>query len=445
MLKNYLRTELLKKYDEAALNKWFEPLDFTYPDVNNADLNIKNHMVREAQSAFTISFPHIFFYNWFKTHFKKNFEEAAKTIGVNLINYNISTDKNLETHNYLLNNTILNDGLDNKYIKNFHSFIYNQKNKFPFLAAQNFAINILDRKDPKIFIIYSASGMGKSHILSAINIEICKNVHKKDIYYSSLNELRTFLEFNKERVDTENIFTGYQAVIIDDLHQCTTDEDLQNQLASSFDSCLSHGIKCIFSLNVSPLELRLTQKKLKSILSSALAVELKRPDLDIKTRFIKAKAKELGFELKSEEIFSLAQNYTEFRQVEGILHKYSAYKASLPTDKKFALSTIMQKEWSSGTAHLTAEYIIEKTADYFKLSPAELKGGDRHKNTVQARHIAMFLCRELLGIPLSVIGNFFEDKNHSSVLYSYNKIRMLTKSNKAMNNLVTNIKNLCLK
>jgi chromosomal replication initiator protein len=259
-----------------------------------------------------------------------------------------------------------------------------------------------------------------------------------------LEELEIIIENNIEKGNSFFLpFCDLKALIIDNFQDCAGKPEIQKKLVKLLELCSEQKIYIALAVDASPASCSYLSGSLRSLLESGLIIEIKKPDLDIKTRYIQGQNEKLGLRLKKEEILYLARLYSEFRQIHGTMLKVWSFKGLKPRDTDFVLSDILKNSGVSGTVSLTPELVLNCVAEHLNLAAADIRGKERSRQVVLARQLTMYLLRELLPVNLSLIGEFM-GLNHSSVVYSINKVKEMMKTNKDINKLVTNLKNMCL-
>jgi chromosomal replication initiator protein len=200
----------------------------------------------------------------------------------------------------------------------------------------------------------------------------------------------------------------------------------------------------IFSYTGKYLLLDKLDKKLKSRLEWGVIVNLKKPDIDIRTRFIHKFCEDKKLNLSNEQILILAQKFNNLRNIKGILLKILAYTQLVNNDLKekdffSILNTVQEKR----IENLTFDNIIDIVADEMSLERDDILSSKREKEIVKARQVCMFLCRKLLKYSYPEIGKFFGGKDHSTVIYSVKKIQKLKEDSQFMKSLLKNLEQRC--
>ena len=317
----------------------------------------------------------------------------------------------------------------------FKSFLVNRKNDFPLAAARE-AVFHADKPPYTPLVFHGQSGTGKTHLLGAMVNSLQSDMPSLPFWYGGTEILEQAQNSPKALAAI-----GERIVFIDDVQRIYGNSALQDTLTVLLDMFHAAGRLLVLSLDVSPSACTSLSQKLLSRLTSGLVVELKKPDLDIRRQYIQNKNIEHGLDLGKDEILTLAQRYQEMRTIDGALTRLLAYR-SLVNHQDANLSMVLESD--NRQKMLTPAIIGSLTARHFSVNPDDMTGKSRNKIATEARHVAMFLCRELLGLSLMQVGQFFGGRDHSSVLYSVKKVKQLQESNRVMNNHISQLKKLCL-
>jgi chromosomal replication initiator protein len=326
--------------------------------------------------------------------------------------------------------------------KTFEDFITNAKNAFPLALAKK----IVDQKPEETynpFILCGADGTGKTHLLETVAAEFAKKT-KKIIFQSAA------------RFCTENIYTiqkhefflqQYDVVILDDIQELVNNPSCQQQLATCIDACLrlppDKNPQMVFAYAGSVNEIKKLEERLCSRLERGLVVELMKPDMDVRLRYIQTLCKQHEITLGREQRLFLARRCAGFRLLYGLMLKIKAFIAVYD---KTPTTADMENIIRSGGVDIPENYhtIMEKVAQAFNVPPEDIVHGKRRPNVVMARQTAMYICRRRLKLSYEELGRVFGGKDHSTVIYAVNKIKQLLVSNESMHNMITQLEQVAL-
>ena len=331
--------------------------------------------------------------------------------------------------------------------KTFDSFVVGPSNNMAFASAQ--AVT----KDPgKIYpclYLHSSSGLGKTHLLHSIANSI------KGTYPSLVICITTARDFMTEMIDAikdRNIFKfrkkyseDIDVLMIDDIHELKNKEGTQNEFFHIFNELHNKGRQLVFTSDKRPKDIEKIEERIKTRLAWGLVLDIQPPDLETRIAILKKKAVEEDLFLPQDIINLIATRVrSSIRELEGSLVRLAAYSSvfGVDIDMEIAKEQLNLTDNQKQNA-ITFNTIIKGTSQYFTISPADIKSKARFKTTVQARHIAMFLCHTLINpTPTYMeIGAFFGGRNHTSVLHAVEKLRRALKTDQQLSQDLLEIEN----
>lgn len=432
-MKDGFRTHLLQTCSETELKRWYDPIKIDFSD--------------EDGEVF-VTFPHAFFGNWFRDSIQSRFEEQLSTFlgsGFNKVSY---SHNGMKKNNESSQATVPTETsrLDFPFGHNFtfDNFIVSKKNFFPLASAKEVAR--LEAVTFNPFVICGKNGSGKSHMMKAIANEISKRVETDKIFLGSIDDIKSIysVKYSGDNFKARNYFFNMDYIFLDDFQSIRKYDELQQEIISIFNNFYENNKQMVFCCNDKLVTYDFLNPNLKSRLEWGLIVTLKQPDLEIRTSFIQKQCKIKKLQLSKEQILTLAQKFQDFRYLQGILIKLSAFKELVRKnmDQK-DFEHILNNTEEKTDHELTPEYILKSVADHFGVSIDDLKGTKRHQSIVRPRQMAMYLCRHLLGVSFPALGHIFGGKDHSTVLYSVKKVNELQKVNKEMKDLLITLENKC--
>lgn len=318
-----------------------------------------------------------------------------------------------------------------RYEFTFENFIKGPSNQFAFAAAQAVAANPSGAYNP--LFIYGPSGLGKTHLLNAIKIEIQKNHPDFNIVYVDCEKFTNETITAIKTATMEQFRQRYRkadVLLIDDIQFLAGKESTQEEFFHTFNCLYEAGKQIVVTSDRPPKEMKRLDDRLCTRLEGGLLADVQPPDLETRTAIIRTKAAQFGMVLSEEVVQYIAENITSnVRQLEGVVKRLTAYRDILDdTITVDSVKRAIKDVIRTGTYIPTPDVIIEESARSFQLSGADLRGQSRSKKTAMARQIAMYLMRNLTNLPLKEIGEEFGGRNHATVLSSIRKVEELLKS-----------------
>ena len=324
----------------------------------------------------------------------------------------------------------------------FDRFIVGNSNKFAHAAA--IAVSEKPGLAYNPLFIYGHSGLGKTHLLLAIGQTIHEKDPSKKIAYIKGDEFTNEMVKSIKDGTGEEFRTKYRNVdlfLVDDIQFISGKQQTQNEFFHTFNNIYEAGHQIVITSDRPPLEMSLLDDRLRTRFEGGLMADIQPPDLETRMAIIRNKAAQLGLILSDDAVVYIAENITaNIRQIEGVIKRLTAYKEILNQvididAVKRAIGDVIR----IGEYIPTPEKIIKETARYYSIKEEDLKGQNRSKNTATARQVAMYLIRLLTNHSLNDIGEFFDGRNHSTVLSSIRKVEDLLKVDQKMGNTVRDI------
>lgn len=339
----------------------------------------------------------------------------------------------------------LNSNLNPKYT--FESFVVGNNNRFAHAAALAVAEAPATSYNP--LFLYGGVGLGKTHLMHAIANEIL--VHNKNtsiLYVTSekfTNQLINAIKDNKNE-QFRNKYRNIDVLLIDDIQFIAGKERIQEEFFHTFNALHESGKQIVISSDRPPKDINFLEDRLKSRFEWGLIADISNPDYETRLAILRKKA-QLDNIIIDDDILSNIANKIDsnIRELEGTLNKLIA-KASLinsPITMEMAEKAINDVVTQQEKI-LSIELIQETISKYFNISVNDLKGIKRSVDVTFPRQIAMYLCRNVAGQPLTVIGAKFGKRDHTTVLHACNKIENEVKENPSTKRIVNSVKNLLI-
>lgn len=324
----------------------------------------------------------------------------------------------------------------------FDNFIVGSSNKFAHAAALSVAKEPGKSYNP--LLIYGNSGLGKTHLLLAIGQYISENQPDASIAYIKGDEFTIQMVNSIQTGRTEEFRQKYRNVdlfLMDDIQFIAGKESTQEEFFHTFNNIYEAGHQIVITSDRPPVEMTTLDDRLRTRFEGGLIADVQPPDLETRIAITRNKAALLGMVLPDDIIYYIAENLTSnIRQIEGVVKRLTAYSNVMQDDitiehVKRAIKDVVRV----GVYIPTPDVIIEETARYFNLAPADLKGQRRSKNTALARQVSMYLMRQLTNMSFQDIGAQYENRNHATVISSVKKIEGLIETDKQVASTIRDI------
>ena len=381
------------------------------------------HAVEMANSNLILHTPSIFKKGIIESRFIGSIKGALGELFAGDINVIVLDDEGLKNMNEAAE--------DPDYLNideyTFENFVVGNSNKFAHAAALAVAEGRQKQNYNPLFI-YGESGLGKTHLLHAIRHSIEKKFPLFHIVYVKgdefLNELIVAIQQGKN-IEFREKYRGADLFLMDDIQFIAGKIGTQDEFFHTFNTLYELGKQIVFTSDRPPSEIYSLADRLKTRFESGLLADIQPPDDALRVAIIKNKSQQLGVILPEDVTNYIAENLnSNVRQLEGAVKMIIAYRDIMNDDITVASVTSRLKDMFKGTRDLipNIDTIIDETAKYYMLTPEDLKGQSRMRNTALARQISMFLIRKLTNFSLKDIGFVFEGRDHSTVLSSIRRI-----------------------
>jgi chromosomal replication initiator protein len=313
------------------------------------------------------------------------------------------------------------------HLYTFETFVPGPSNKFAHAAALAVAEAPPSKAYNPLFI-YGGVGLGKTHLLFAVANHMwrlsprtrCRYVTSETFvseFIKSVRDGRGY-QFAKQYRDVD-------VLLFDDVQFLAQKEETQNELFHTFNHLYHHERQVVFASDRPPHELSIAER-LRSRFASGLVADVQPPDFETRIAILQTKALRDRLSVPDDVLHYIASKFGEnIRQLEGALLRVAAF-ASLngqPADLTLAQRTL-EDLIPESSQDIPAMLILNETAAYFGLTPADLISKSRSRQLTTARHVAMYLLRELTGLSLIKIGEMF-DRDHTTALHGIKKIEAL--------------------
>lgn len=327
-----------------------------------------------------------------------------------------------------------------KYL--FENFVVGNSNQFAHAAARAVADRPSSSYNP--LFLYGGVGLGKTHLLHAVGHQIlAQHPHLRVLYLPAeqfVNELINSIRFDRMPAFRERYRT-IDALLIDDVQFIANKERTQEEFFHTFNTLYTSQKQIILSSDSSPKDIPTLEERLRSRFQWGLIADIQPPDLETKVAILRKKADFEGTDLPNDVAEFVAQQIkSNIRELEGMLNRVIAFSSltGKPLSLELARETLRDILPHEGRKPTAAE-ITKSVARHYGLKVVEIKSKNNSKQISFPRQVAMYLCKRLTDLSYPEIGKQFNDKHHSTVMYSVDKIQQLRQEDGDFDRVLQNL------
>ena len=307
----------------------------------------------------------------------------------------------------------------------FDNFIVGKSNFFAYNVSLGVVANPGKLHNP--LMIYGRSGLGKTHLMLAIEHDLRKNYPDMVVIYTTgedlMNEFINGLKL-KNTTPFREKYRNADALLVDDIQSIAKSEATQDEFFYTFDALKRANKQIVLTSDQPPRDMTILTDRLRSRFEQGILADVQAPDFETRKAIILTKCEKLGILLDDEIVDYIAQNIKgNIRQLEGAVNKIYAMQLNHQTVTiEDANNIIKDVAGNSQPVTETVDKIISFIAKTFGITEEDIKSEKRQKNVKKARQVAMYVIKEVTDLNLKDIGNQF-GKNHSTVIYSIDQVK----------------------
>jgi chromosomal replication initiator protein len=327
----------------------------------------------------------------------------------------------------------------------FETFVIGSSNRFAHAAAVAVAESPARAYNP--LFIYGSSGLGKTHLLHAIGHYVSQLGNARAVRYVSTEEFTNDF-INSVRDDKSSAFQrryrDVDVLLIDDIQFLETRERTQEEFFHTFNTLHNANKQIVITSDRSPKQLSTLEDRLRTRFEWGLLADIQPPDLETRIAILQKKAAQERLHAPAEVLEFIASRISNsIRELEGALIRVTAFASLTRSPVELSLAEEVLRDFIPDGAEpqVTVDQIMASTADYFGVSLEDLRGHSRSRVLVNARQVAMYLCRELTELSLPRIGQAFGGRDHTTVMHADRKIRQQMAERRSLFNQIAELTN----
>ena len=458
---NFKKSNIYVSEEEKTLN-WVEiqsafKKTFGF-EIYNSWLQ-KISLIKEYNDYLILGVPTRFFRDWIVSRYLDKILEQVKNfkLSLNRIEFKI-IEENKQNQELLkidelnkvteIKDSILNYNRLNPKLS-FQNFIVGKSNDIALSYSKKVCEHV-SRYNP--LYICGGVGLGKTHLLNAIGLELQPN--NNVMFISAERFMYHFIKSIKKNdmVNFKDFFRKSSVFIIDDIQFVSGKESLQEEFFHTFNNLIEKGSQIIISADRPPMKLDRIQERIKSRLAGGLVVDIETPDFDLKVQILKKKIEEIENQFKeninlNNEIinFIATECKTNIRELIGVLNRVIAFsRVHNKTPLSISDCKSILKDVFNQIKVITVDKIQNVVSNYFNIALSEMLSQRRSRPLARPRQIAMYLSKKMTSRSLPEIGRRFANRDHTTVIHAVKTITRLSEQDDEMKKNLSQIKSLLL-
>ena len=416
-------------------------------------------LLKEYNDYLVLGVPTRFFRDWIVSRYLDKILSQLKTFknSINRVEFKISDEHKINPNDVLkvedfnkvteIKDSILNYNRLNPNL-NFDSFVSGSSNEIALSSSKKVCEQIA-RYNP--LYIYGGVGLGKTHLLNAIGIELEKTTNV--MFISAERFMYHFIKSIKKNdmVNFKDFFRKSSVFIIDDIQFIRGKEGLQEEFFHTFNSLIDKSSQVIISADRAPMKLDRVQERIKSRLAGGLVVDIDNPDLDLKVKIIKKRLEDIQSQFKensniSEEVinFIATESKTNVRELIGVLNRVITFSKIHKKTLTISDCKNILKDVFNQAKIITVDKIQNTVANFFNIPLAEMLSQRRSRPLARPRQIAMYIAKKMTTRSLPEIGRRFANRDHTTVIHAVKTITRLSEKDDEMKKNIEQLRSLLL-
>ena len=442
-----VKNEMREKFGNEIFESWIKKIELVEEFHNYILFSVSTRFIRDwIVSRYLDQILQII------KEYKKDLVRIEFTIkdnkNIEIKESNVSSQNSIETNNdnvsFIKDSYLQYNRIDPN--KNFENFITGGSNKLAFEASKKVSKDIAHYNP---LYLYGGVGMGKTHLLNAIGLELKEK--NKVMFISAERFMYQFVKSIKsnEMVKFKEYFRNTDILLIDDIQFMNGKEAMQEEFFHTFNALLDKNSQIIISADRPPNKLSRIQERIKSRFSGGLVVDIQNPDYELRYKIIKSKTEELKLSYSNQVIipeeiqkFISTEIKTSIRELVGALNRIVSFTRIYNKVPSLSEVKIVLKDLLNLTENkVDIDTIQTIVCKFYKISKNEMLSPRRSRYLVRPRQTAIYLAKMLTSKSLPEIGRSFSNRDHTTVIHSVKTIERLRKEDSELNINIDSLKN----
>ncbi len=411
-----------------TFNTWIKPLKFKSFHENCLTIEVPNLFYKDKISKNYSSLIKEKIKSHHQSHDAKIayvIQEQSQNLNADLIDEISRKKENAAKQRRIISN------LNEKHT--FSQFVVGHSNQFAHAAS--LAVSQNPGKTYNPLLIYGGVGLGKTHLLCAIgNAALQKKPNSKILYRTSeqfMNELINSIRYQKTGEFRNQFRYDCDLLLIDDVHFLSNKERTQEEFFHTFNTLHQANIQIVLTSDKAPHEIQDIDERLRSRFSSGLLCDITNPDVETRMAILQKKANQHNIILEQDVLENMAYMFKDnIRTLEGALIRLCAFAHVTNKPVDLALAKEVFSNFNCVQKTLNIQNIQQCVASHFVLDLKDMIGQKRNKELVFPRQLCMYLIRKHTHHSFFEIGKKFSNRDHSTVMHAFQKIKSDIKSQK---------------
>lgn len=419
---------------EIGYSKWIKPLEAFKFTNKTAYIMAPNDFTRQTVTDFYSDI----IIDGFK-------EVLGFEVNLELLSaQNESTPKE-EDASYQFNQVVenekkLEEAMNNgNYKLTFDNFIKGKSNELAYafcyaVAVQNDQNTLNNAEIFNPLFIYGDSGLGKTHLLKAIEFEVKKNRPELNIIYVTgeafTNEIIKAI-YDNNTVTFQEKYRGCDFLLVDDVQFIAGKERTQEEFFHTFNELYNRGKQIVLTSDISPSKMQKLDDRIKSRFVKGVQADIQPPDYETRIAIIKRKAELLDMSMPDPVAKLIAEKIkNNIRNLEGVVNKLKALTifTKEPVSYSMAQRVIRENVVNSHPNDITVDRIINDVSQAFNVTPEEIRSPNRCAPISLARKVFIYVIREIKGLSYAQIGEELK-RNHATITLNYQDVKKMLAKN----------------